>query len=96
MDAGAHAIITGNTITNAKGVASDGSDSAGILVDTAGGPGSEATISNNFTNGNSYGIGIGDDSSDTSTLTVSNNDISGNTGGRHLDPWDGGCGERHR
>ncbi len=79
---GASADITGNTITGNLGVASvDLSASAGILVTTFFGGGSQATISNNFINGNTTAVAVGFDGSDTSDVTIFNNDLSGNTNG---------------
>ncbi|MGE3329292.1 MAG: beta strand repeat-containing protein, partial [Acidimicrobiia bacterium] len=80
VGAGAVANITGNTITNNLGVASvDLSDSAGILVTTFFGSGTQATIENNFINGNTTAVAVGFDGTDTSSVTIFENDLSGNT-----------------
>ncbi|MGB9795024.1 right-handed parallel beta-helix repeat-containing protein, partial [Caldisericum exile] len=76
---GGQATITNNTITNCKGVASDSSTSAGILVTTYYGAGTTATITHNTITGNLYGITVGYDSSDTSVVVANYNNISGNT-----------------
>lgn len=74
--------ILRSTITGNTGVAStDGSNSAGVLVSTFFGPGSSATIENNFINGNTIGVAVGFNSADTSDVVVYNNDLSGNTWG---------------
>ncbi|MBC7080830.1 MAG: right-handed parallel beta-helix repeat-containing protein [Thermoplasmatales archaeon] len=78
---GAKATITGNTITNCKGVASDGSKSAGILVTDYYEPGTEATITGNTLTGNYYGIHVGYLTNDTSVVVANYNSISGNTYG---------------
>ena len=77
---GGVATITGNTITNCLGVASsDGSTSAGILVTTYYEDGTTATITGNTLTGNTGGIGVGYDESDTSTVVAHYNNINGNT-----------------
>ena len=79
LGSGAHVTITGNTITGNRGIASvDGSESAAILVTTYFGAGTEALITNNFINGNTYGVAVGYDDADTSNVTVFDNDLSGN------------------
>ncbi len=82
ISAGAHVNVLGNTITNNLGVASsDGSTSAGVLVSTFFGGGTVANIQNNFITGNTTGVFIGYDASDSSTVTIHSNDLSGNTTG---------------
>jgi len=80
IGAGAQVNISANTITNNLGVSSfDLSESAGILITTFYGGGSQATIQNNFITGNSTGVAVGYDNFDTSIATIFNNDLSGNT-----------------
>ena len=79
---GGVAAITGNTITNCKGVAlSDGSGSAAILVTTFYGAGTTATITGNTLTGNTEAIAVGYNTADTSVVTANFNNISGNTYG---------------
>jgi len=80
VEMGGVATITDNTITNCLGVASsDNSTSAAILVTTYFGAGTEATITGNTLTGNTGGIAVGYDGSDTSTVVAHYNNISGNT-----------------
>ncbi len=79
---GAQIDILSNTISGNLGVASsDSSTSAGILVSTFFGPGTQATISNNVITGNTTGVAVGFDSADTSDAVIFDNDLSGNTFG---------------
>jgi hypothetical protein len=79
---GAHATITGNTISGNTGVASsDGSTSAGIIATTYYDDGTQATIIGNEISGCTTGIGVGYDGSDTSVVTAHLNLITGNTTG---------------
>src|SRR5690606_14922179 len=69
VSAGAIAVIRDNTIGNNLGQASsDGSVSAGVLVSTYFGAGSQATIGNNTFTDNTLGVAIGFDGSDTSNV----------------------------
>ena len=78
--AGGSVTINDNHISGNVGVASvDGSTSAGILVTTYYGAGTEATITGNTLTGNTEGIAVGYDGSDTSTVVAHFNNISGNT-----------------
>jgi parallel beta-helix repeat protein len=82
ISAGAIVHVEENTISNNKGVAmSDGSTSAGILVTTFFGGGTEANITNNDISGNSTGIHVGYDGSDTSTVIANYNNLEGNDQG---------------
>ena len=80
ISAGAVVNVIGNTISDCRGVASvDGSASAGILVTTYYGAGTQATITGNDIYDNTDGIAVGYDGSDTSTVVAHNNNIVGNT-----------------
>jgi len=82
VGAGGTATITSNAITSCTGVASvDSSTSGGILVSTYYGTGTQADISNNTITGNTDGIAVGYDASDTSVVTAHHNNISGNAHG---------------
>ena len=82
VGAGARVTITDNTISGNTGVASvDGSTSAGILVTTYYGDGTQATISGNDISGCANGIGVGYDASDTSVVTAHLNNLAGNAAG---------------
>ncbi|MEZ6192666.1 MAG: right-handed parallel beta-helix repeat-containing protein [Phycisphaerales bacterium] len=82
ISAGANIEVSGNTISNNLGVAiSDGSTSAGVLVSTFFGAGTTADIHNNTLTGNTTGVAVGFDGSDTSSVTISGNDLSGNGNG---------------
>ncbi len=71
--------VTGNTITDCEGVALvDGSTSAGILATDYWGPGTQATVENNFINGSTGAIAVGFDAGDASVVVAHNNDLSGN------------------
>ncbi|GEM_PF-2289590 len=74
MNAGAIVDIVGNTFTECTGVASsDGSTSAGVLVTTYYGPGTNAILEDNLFTGCSAGLNIGYDEYDASTVSVTNN-----------------------
>jgi hypothetical protein len=79
ISAGAKVRVAGNTITNNLGVAeSDGSTSAGILVSTFFGLGTQARISNNTITGNTTGMYVGFDEDDDSKVVARGNTIEGN------------------
>ncbi|MEN8127970.1 MAG: right-handed parallel beta-helix repeat-containing protein [Planctomycetota bacterium] len=82
ISAGAQITVEDSTITNCRGVASsDGSTSAAVMLTTFFGAGTEADITGNTLSGNSTGIVIGYDETDTSVVTASCNSISGNDSG---------------
>lgn len=76
-----HATISNNIISNNKGVASDGSTSAGILVTSYFNPStpSSATITGNTISNSTDGIAVGYDEFDASIVVAHNNKFSGNT-----------------
>ncbi|MEK9138539.1 MAG: right-handed parallel beta-helix repeat-containing protein, partial [Bacteroidota bacterium] len=78
-EGGAQIIISNNTITNCKGVAYDGSTSAGVLVTTYFGPGTRATITGCILTDNADGMAVGYDALDASVVVASNNNLGGNT-----------------
>lgn len=79
---GAVVIISGNVISNNVGVATtDGSTSAGILLTTYFGPGTQATVLENTLMNNTTGIEVGYNESDTSTVIAHFNRIVGNETG---------------
>ncbi|HUW20328.1 MAG TPA: right-handed parallel beta-helix repeat-containing protein [Sedimentisphaerales bacterium] len=81
LGAGAVAEVKNNIITDCNGIASvDGSTSAGILVTTYYGPGTQTAISNNTLTRNSSGIAVGYNDADTSVVTARCNSIAGNYG----------------
>ncbi|MGJ3230757.1 MAG: calcium-binding protein [Oceanicaulis sp.] len=76
ISAGADIDVTGNAISNNQGVAaSDGSASAGVLVSTFFGAGSEAYLEGNTFTDNSNGVYVGFDATDASVVEIA----SGNT-----------------
>jgi parallel beta-helix repeat protein len=80
VGAGAIVDIEDATITGNLGVASDSSTSAGILITTFWGAGSQANLSgNNDISGNTVGVHIGFNSSDSSVVTIEGGSITGNT-----------------
>ena len=82
ISAGADIDVTGNTVLDNRGVAaSDGSTSAGFLVTTFWGPGTDATFTGNTIVNNAAGIHVGFDEFDASTTTASGNRLVGNDDG---------------
>lgn len=80
IEGGAHATITGNTVTDCRGVATvDGSTSAGMLITTYFALGSQALLTGNAFTDNTVGIAVGYASNDQSTVVARHNDFSGNT-----------------
>ena len=80
--AGANVTISNNTISGNKGVASfDGSTSAGILITTLYGSGTQSTITGNTITNNTNGIAVGYDAYDASVVVARNNDLSSNSYG---------------
>jgi len=76
---GAVGVANYNTVTACQGVASsDGSTSAGILATTYYGPGTAVSLTGNVLTGNTTGVAIGYDGTDTTVLTANYNNISGN------------------
>lgn len=79
INAGAKVNIMGNIVSGNLGTAlTDGSSSAGILVSTYSGLGTEAIISNNTISGNTIGVAVGFDAIDESVVIANNNNIFGN------------------
>jgi hypothetical protein len=82
ISSGAKVNASANTISGNRGVASsDGSTSAGILVSTFFGPGTEANVTNNFISDNTTAVFIGFNASDASTATVNENSLTNNDNG---------------
>jgi hypothetical protein len=80
VGAGGHAVITGNSVTGNRGETSnDHSTSAGVLVSTYWGAGTEATIEDNTFTGNTSAIAVGYDGSDTSLVAAHRNRFVGST-----------------
>jgi len=79
IDAGAQATVTYNTVTECRGIAGDGTKSAGIRVFSTPAGASVAIVRYNTVGRCAVGIDVGRDISDTSTITATYNNISGNT-----------------
>ena len=79
ISAGAVVTVDDNTISDNRGVASsDGSASAGILVTTYFGPGTQATILDNTISASTTAVSVGINSSDASTAIVTGNTFTDN------------------
>jgi hypothetical protein len=79
LEAGAHAEIMNNTISDAVGVAaSDGSTSAGLYLSTFFAPGTSMNAHNNILLNNTVGIAVGYYENDTSTTVATHNKFEGN------------------
>ncbi len=91
ISAGANVTVTGNTVSGNRGVASsDSSNSAGVLISTYYGSGTNATVDGNLFDDNTNGVVVGyktsgcpgpDPECDTSTASVSCNLFTGNDNG---------------
>jgi hypothetical protein len=79
VEGGASATITANTISDCKGIASDGSTSAGILATTYFAPGTKATVQNNFFLNNDVDIADGYDAADGTTIVAHGNSFVGSS-----------------
>lgn len=79
LEVGGGAMVTlrGNRISNCRGTASDGSVSSAVLVTTASGAGTLATVIGNDLVDSSYGLRTGN-AGDTSTLAARHNRLVGN------------------
>jgi parallel beta-helix repeat protein len=78
VEGGAHGVLTGNTVTECKGVASvDGSTSAGVLATTYWAAGTQVNASDNTFTNNTTGVAIGYAETDVTVSTVTGNDLTG-------------------
>ena len=78
IEGGAQAEVKNNLIKNCTGIASvDSSGSAGLLITTYFASGSTANIHDNEFNGNSVGIAVGYNETDTSLVVAQKNKILG-------------------
>jgi hypothetical protein len=76
---GAQVRVVNSSISGNRGVASsDGSTSAGVLVTTFFGTGTQVRINNSTITDNTTGVAVGYNGADTSSVTGRNNEISGN------------------
>ncbi len=79
ISAGAKLNVNDNSISGNRGVASsDGSTSAGVLVSTYYGGGTEADITGNSISNSTTGVFVGFDASDASLVNVNRNSLVGN------------------
>ncbi len=82
LGGGAQATVTDSFFSDCTGVASvDGSTSAGILVTTFYGSGTEGVITDNIMYDNTCAIAVGYGSSDSSIVDITGNILSGNEWG---------------
>lgn len=75
--AGGSGTVSGNTVSGNRGVASDTSTSAGVLVTEYYGSGTNATITGNTFSNNSVGLHVGYLDTDASVVTAHENNFSG-------------------
>ncbi len=78
---GAAVTVVRSRLVNCRGLASDGSASAGVLATTAFGPGTTATLVGNTLADNRIGLAIGADAADTTVATAAFNRIATNLTG---------------
>ncbi len=82
LGGGAQASVIACQVTDCRGVAaSDNSASAGILASTFFGAGTALSLENSAITGNTLGVAVGFDSTDTAAATIFNNDLSTNDSG---------------
>ncbi len=78
VEGAAHAVITGNTVTDCKGIATvDGSTSAGVLATTYFAAGTQVNATDNTFTNNTSGLAIGYDPTDVTVATITGNDFTG-------------------
>ena len=78
ISAGAQGTITGNTISNCWGIASDGSKSAAIMVTELFGAGTDVVIEGNTLSNNIIGVGVGYGEGDESRVAIADNIFTDN------------------
>jgi hypothetical protein len=76
---GAKGTIDNSSFTNCYGVASDASESAGVMGTEYYGDGTEMTVTNSNVNNNLNGIFVGYDDTETTVAEIHQNVITGNT-----------------